>query len=192
MVYICINNGTKSTIIYSKINQLMSIAPKGAVLLSSWLTSHGYSFDLIKRYKHSGWLEPIGTGALMRSGDTIDIYGALYALQAQAINLFIKNMPRLSVDIDMIYTPIENITESANNINIALSNIQNNIEKILPNVKIQHLKEKGKLTISHRGSGIKLEVNLVKRGIFGEPKKTLLCEAAQTKYDAFVAMYVSH
>lgn len=67
----------------TKINQLMSIAPKGAVLLSSWLTKHGYSFDLIKRYKHSGWLEPIGTGALKRAGDGVDVYGALYALQVQ-------------------------------------------------------------------------------------------------------------
>ena len=108
-----------------------------------------------------------------------------------AINLFIKDMPRLSVDIDMIYTPIENRIETVNNINIALNNIQNNLEKILPNVKIQHLKEKGKLIISHRGSDIKLEVNLVKRGLFGEPKKIVLCEAAQNKYDVFVAMFVA-
>ncbi len=67
----------------TKINQLLSIAPKGTVLLSSWLTRHGYSFELIKRYKHSGWLEPIGTGALMCVGDKVDVYGALYALQAQ-------------------------------------------------------------------------------------------------------------
>jgi hypothetical protein len=91
----------------------------------------------------------------------------------------------------MLYTSIENRTESVNNINIALSNIQNNLAKILPNVKIQHLKEKGKLIISHLRTDIKLEVNLVKRGLLGESKKIVLCEAAQNKYDAFVAMFVA-
>ncbi len=57
------------------------------------------------------------------------------------INLFIKDMPRLSVDIDMIYTPIENRAESINNINIALNNIRNNLEKILLNIKMQNLQK---------------------------------------------------
>ena len=59
------------------------MTPKGVVLLSSWLKSKGYSFELIKRYRHSGWLESIGTGAMIRAGDPIDHYGALYALQNQ-------------------------------------------------------------------------------------------------------------
>lgn len=73
-----------STINKTKINQLLSASPKGIVLLSSWLKKQGYSFDLIKRYRKSGWLESIGTGADIRADDKIDYYGALHTLQTQA------------------------------------------------------------------------------------------------------------
>lgn len=68
----------------TKINQLLSTIPQGTVLLTSWLVEQGYSLDLQKRYRKSQWLESIGTGAMMRSGDKIDYYSAIYALQKQA------------------------------------------------------------------------------------------------------------
>lgn len=68
----------------SKINQLLQSTPYGVVMLSSWLADQGYSLDLQKRYKKSGWLEPIGTGAMVRTGNKIDYLGGLYALQTQA------------------------------------------------------------------------------------------------------------
>lgn len=67
----------------TKINRLFSKAPYGIVLLSSWLKKQGYSYELIKRYKTSGWLEPIGDGAVVRAGEKVSYYGALYALQHQ-------------------------------------------------------------------------------------------------------------
>lgn len=57
--------------------------PKGLVLLTSWLQANGYSPDLVKRYRHSGWLESIGFGANIWSGDAVDCFGALYSLQEQ-------------------------------------------------------------------------------------------------------------
>jgi hypothetical protein len=71
------------TISKSKLNQLLSSTPKGGVLLTSWLKTNGYSPDLVKRYRSSGWLECIGFGANIRSGDTVDCFGALYSLQDQ-------------------------------------------------------------------------------------------------------------
>jgi hypothetical protein len=53
-------------------------------MLSSWLTEHGYSFELQKRYRKSGWLQSIGTGAMIRAGDRVGYEGAMYALQKQA------------------------------------------------------------------------------------------------------------
>ena len=44
----------------------------------------GLQFIVAKRYKKSGWLESIGTGALKRTGDDVAYYGGLYALQTQA------------------------------------------------------------------------------------------------------------
>ena len=67
----------------SKLNQLLANTPKGIVLLSTWLKSNGYSPELIKRYRNSGWLESIGVGANIRFGDRIDCLGALHALQIQ-------------------------------------------------------------------------------------------------------------
>lgn len=73
-----------STVESSKINQLLASQPPGAVVLSSWLTGRGYSFELQKRYRKSGWLESIGTGAMIRAGDNVGYEGAIYALQKQA------------------------------------------------------------------------------------------------------------
>jgi len=67
----------------SKINYLLNAHPKGAVLLSSWLTAQGYSPSLQNRYKKSGWFESAGTGALIRVGDVVDYLGGIYALQTQ-------------------------------------------------------------------------------------------------------------
>ena len=41
-----------------------------------------------------------------------------------AINLFVREMPRLSVDIDLTYLPIENRQTSLNNITDALERIK--------------------------------------------------------------------
>ncbi len=67
----------------SKLNSLLSVQPLGTVLVSSWLTDHGYSPELQKRYKKSRWFKSIGTGALIRHGDEVDYLGGLYALQTQ-------------------------------------------------------------------------------------------------------------
>jgi hypothetical protein len=66
-----------------KINQLLQQHPQGTVLLSSWLVNQGYSHDLQHRYLKSGWLTSLGYGAMKRTGDTINLIGALYSLQSQ-------------------------------------------------------------------------------------------------------------
>lgn len=68
----------------SKINQLLGSQPTGVVLQSNWLADQGYSHDLQKKYRKSGWLDSIGNGAMIRAGDKIGYEGAIYALQKQA------------------------------------------------------------------------------------------------------------
>lgn len=68
----------------SKISRLMQDYPKGLVLLSSWLVSQGYSYELQLQYRRSGWLRSIGKGAMLKSGDPLIFSGALAALQFQA------------------------------------------------------------------------------------------------------------
>lgn len=55
----------------------------GVVFLASWMVENGYSHDLQQRYKKGNWLKSIGTGAYIRSNDTVGYEGAIYALQKQ-------------------------------------------------------------------------------------------------------------
>ncbi len=68
----------------TKINLLLQTVPPGVILLSSWLTNKGYSPDLQKYYRNSGWLQSWGTGAMVRAGDNPGYEGAIYALQTQS------------------------------------------------------------------------------------------------------------
>jgi len=107
-----------------------------------------------------------------------------------AINLFVRNMPRLSVDIDLTYLPIEDRETSLKRIAEALERIKRNIEKVVPGARIVPRFDAGKLHISANKVDVKLEVNLVNRGIMAESKEMSLCEKAQTEFEAFCAISV--
>jgi predicted nucleotidyltransferase component of viral defense system len=107
-----------------------------------------------------------------------------------AINLFVHNMPRLSVDVDLTYLPIESRQTTLQNIDTALSRIKNRIENALPNAQTFYKSDVGKLFIRANNAEVKLEVNLVSRGAIKPPSKMLLCYAAQEKYDASSVMQV--
>jgi len=105
-----------------------------------------------------------------------------------AINLFVRDMPRLSVDIDLTFVRIEDRNSSLAHIGEGLQRIQRNIEKAIPTVHVIHRKEIGKLQISVAGAEIKLEVNLVGRGLIGEAQLLPLCDKAQDEFNAFCEM----
>ncbi|MDA9240754.1 nucleotidyl transferase AbiEii/AbiGii toxin family protein [bacterium] len=105
-----------------------------------------------------------------------------------AINLFVRDMPRLSVDIDLIYVEIAERNETLAGINAALIRIKERIEGLRPSIRIQHKENICKLQLDERGVMIKIEVNMVARGLIGEATKAQLCEAAQEQFDAFCAM----
>jgi len=107
-----------------------------------------------------------------------------------AINLFVRNMPRLSVDIDLTYIPIEDRVTSLANIGAALERIKANIEKVVPNVHVTHRKAVAKLQVLAQGADIKLEVNLVGRGALSEPTQMPLCAKAQVDFEAFCTAQV--
>ena len=73
-----------SKINQSKINRLMQEYHKGLVLLSSWLVSEGYPYELQQQYRKSGWLKSIGKGAMLKSNDPFLLSGALAAFQTQS------------------------------------------------------------------------------------------------------------
>ncbi|MCX6327573.1 MAG: type IV toxin-antitoxin system AbiEi family antitoxin [Bacteroidia bacterium] len=68
----------------TKINLLLQSQPPGVVFLASWLEANGYSRDLQRKYIKSGWLKPIGRGALIRTGQEVSWVGAIYTIQNQS------------------------------------------------------------------------------------------------------------
>ena len=97
-------------------------------------------------------------------------------------------MPRLSVDIDLTYIPIEDRITSLQKIAEALDRIKHNIEKRIQSAKVLHQKQISKLQISVRGIQVKLEVNQTNRGLFQKPRLLSLCDYAQKEFDVFCAI----
>jgi len=107
-----------------------------------------------------------------------------------AINLFIRNMPRLSVDIDLTYLPIEDRETSLKHITAALERIRSSILKVIPTASVNPGADNGKLLVSANSVMVKIEVSLVNRGILQEPNERVLCEKAQNSFDASCLMPV--
>ena len=112
---------------------------------------------------------------------------ACFALKGgTAINLFVRNMPRLSVDIDLVYLPIEPREQTLIHIEEALTRISGNIQKsiagsiVTPAVDNQHIT---KLNIRHNGVQIKIEPNIVQRGSIFEIEVHELCSRAEEEYE---------
>jgi predicted nucleotidyltransferase component of viral defense system len=103
-----------------------------------------------------------------------------------AINLFVRDMPRLSVDIDLTYTEAGDRDVAINSINAALSRIASRLMSRKDSVLVRHRADVCKLQVSRHGVEIKLEVNLVGRGLIGEAVIMPLCQKAQEEFDAFV------
>lgn len=101
-----------------------------------------------------------------------------------AINLFIRDMPRLSVDIDLTYIPLEDRGSSLRTISSALDIIKQRISRVISNANVNQ-NQNCKLLISRNQSIIKIEVNPVNRGVLGAPEMRTLCPAAQEKFNAY-------
>lgn len=105
-----------------------------------------------------------------------------------AINLFVRDMPRLSVDIDLTYVDIAERNETLEAINAALVSIKERIENLRSSIRVQHKLKVCKLLINEHGVDIKIEVNMVGRGLLGDVSKAQLCEAAQEQFGVFCVM----
>lgn len=97
-----------------------------------------------------------------------------------AINLFVNNLYRLSVDIDVTYIPIEDRNTSLEHINDALMRIASRVKSRFRDIRIIPRLDISKITCESRGCQVKIEVNQTKRGLVcGEAALRPLCEKAQ-------------
>jgi predicted nucleotidyltransferase component of viral defense system len=100
-----------------------------------------------------------------------------------AINLFHKDMPRYSVDIDITYMPVKAREESLKAINIQLVRLKQMIEKTIPGIKVTHKPDVWKLLCIKDGASVKIEVNGIKRGIIDAIEEKELCIKAQSEFN---------
>ena len=94
----------------------------------------------------------------------IDRYPDFSLKGGTAINLFIQQMPRLSVDIDLTYIPVNDRKTALAEIAKQLNAIASEIEKLLSGTKVQRFPEKAKLQVNRNKVKIKIEVSPVLRG----------------------------
>jgi len=109
-----------------------------------------------------------------------------------AINLFVRDMPRLSVDIDLTYLPVDEPRETAlKKISEALSRIAAAIRKTVPGSKVQESRAQkseriAKLVVAAGQTRIKIEPNEVIRGTVFPAEERELTPRAEELFELAV------
>jgi predicted nucleotidyltransferase component of viral defense system len=108
-----------------------------------------------------------------------------------AINFFIRDMPRLSVDIDLTYLPIGESRE------VAVANIQDDLKKLKKLIELRvagsvvtpYIKNETilRLIVRHKGTQIKIEPSFIVRGALYEPISVNLCDRAKNEFETSAA-----
>jgi predicted nucleotidyltransferase component of viral defense system len=104
-----------------------------------------------------------------------------------AINLFVRNMPRLSVDIDLTYLAVADRKTSLAEIDAAMRRIAELMQKGIPGARVtsSKLKEAGIMSkhfVELDGVQIKIEVTPVLRGCVYEPDTRSVSEAVEAAF----------
>jgi len=103
-----------------------------------------------------------------------------------AINLFVRDLPRLSVDIDLVYLPSEDRADALKHIKEALSRIHDKLLGALLDLSIhKSFDDKSdalRLIVSKGDVRIKIELSPVLRGTVFEPE---VCEVTEHVEDQF-------
>jgi len=105
-----------------------------------------------------------------------------------AINFFIRDLPRLSVDIDLTWLPVEDRETTMKNIDHALKELSEQIEQKIPMVGIIPRLSRGTertsgLVIRSENASIKIEPNLIARGSVYPAEKRILVKKAQDIFE---------
>lgn len=102
-----------------------------------------------------------------------------------AINLFVRNLPRLSVDIDLMYLPMHGRPEALAGIDAAMKRIQAAALAELPGARVTENIHDGailRLLVISEGTQVKIEVSPVLRGVVHEPSTIPVTEAVEEAF----------
>ena len=126
---------------------------------------------------------------LLRILPIIERYPIFALKGGTAINFFIRDMPRLSVDIDLTYTPVDERETALAAIHMALKNIGSDIQRLIPNAIViprtigNNLEG---LSVRADDCSVKIEPNPVLRGTIYEPVIMTLKPCVQKKFEMSV------
>lgn len=112
---------------------------------------------------------------------------ACFALKGgTAINLFYRDLPRLSVDIDLTYLPVKDRAESLADINAALGRIADAIEANIPRTRAHRIQPGGggetRILLRQGATEIKVETSPVTRGVVNEPRQMRVMETVEDRF----------
>ena len=108
-----------------------------------------------------------------------------------AINFFVRDFPRLSVDIDLVYLPVGERDLSLRELSAAMVRISSDVESRIPGTKIIPKKLKGTdlwsgCSVRRADATIKIEPNLVMRGSLFPPERRTLSPKARSVFELSV------
>jgi predicted nucleotidyltransferase component of viral defense system len=110
-----------------------------------------------------------------------------------AINFFLRDLPRLSVDIDLTYLPLASREESLQAIGAALGRIAKAIRRAIPSAQVRENflggpRRVSKLFVRQRSVQIKIEPNEVLRGTVYPSEERSLTKKAEESFERFVTI----
>ena len=115
---------------------------------------------------------------------------SVFALKGgTAINFFVRDLPRLSVDIDLVYLPIKNRLDSLKEISQSLHKIEENILRLIPGIRSQKKIVENNtigLIIHSENANVKIEPNTTIRGTVYETTEYNLCNKGKELFEASV------
>lgn len=109
-----------------------------------------------------------------------------------AINLFVQPLPRLSVDIDLAYLPLEPRDEALRRCREALQRLAEAFNSRLPGVRAElqdNRRDELRILVRRGRSQVKVEVSPVLRGTLHPPQERDIVEAVEDDY-GFAAVQV--
>lgn len=130
---------------------------------------------------------------LVQSLPTIALEPVFALKGGTAINLFYRDMPRLSVDIDLTYLPIEDRETSLRGIDGALGRIVNGLSQAHSGLQVQRIAGGGnnetRILIGNGQAWIKIETSPVMRGTVMPPQVMQVTESVEDEF-GFAEMQV--
>lgn len=101
-----------------------------------------------------------------------------------AINLFVHNFPRLSIDIDLAYLPMEERTDALVNVRAALKRISETINQVpgLLATLQDNKPDEMRIIVGSTEAQIKIEVSPVARGVLHPPVEQDVTELVEENF----------